>query len=189
MSIYSTHSSYFLQVQLILKSDAVLRGFFLVSAFCNFLRFRSFCFSDYGLALLCIFCDILNRIQQSRQFICSIDHSESHKNLNQLRDIYSRLQKGWHCQILPALKIQLTTYENGVLGVLFGLLEKSWQSLASCSSCPSTLFLFRQLEGNFVRCRHFLLSLLARDYLQLVKMVGKFIGHCLNFPTIYTGKQ
>ena len=33
------------------------------------------------------------------------------------------------------------------------------------------------------------LSLLAREYLQLLKMVGKFIGHCLNFPTIYTGKQ
>ena len=30
-------------------------------------------------------------------------------------------------------------------------------------------------------------TLLARDYFQLVKMVGKFIGHCLNFPSIYTG--
>ena len=33
------------------------------------------------------------------------------------------------------------------------------------------------------------LTLLARDYFQLVKMVGKFIGHCLNFPSIYTGEQ
>jgi hypothetical protein len=32
-------------------------------------------------------------------------------------------------------------------------------------------------------------TLLARDYLQLLKMVGKFIGHCLNFPAIYTGEQ
>jgi hypothetical protein len=33
------------------------------------------------------------------------------------------------------------------------------------------------------------LPLLARDYLPTLKMVGKFIGHCLNFPTIYTGEQ
>jgi len=33
------------------------------------------------------------------------------------------------------------------------------------------------------------LSLLARDYLQLLKMVGKFIDHCLNFPTIFAGEQ
>jgi hypothetical protein len=37
--------------------------------------------------------------------------------------------------------------------------------------------------------RDYLLALLARDYLQLLKMVGKFIGHCLNFPAIYTGEQ
>ena len=37
-------------------------------------------------------------------------------------------------------------------------------------------------------CR-FPFPLLARDYLQLLKMVGKFFDHCLNFPTIYTGEQ
>ena len=34
---------------------------------------------------------------------------------------------------------------------------------------------------------HWIDSLLARDYLLLLKMVGKFIGCCFNFPTIYKG--
>jgi hypothetical protein len=33
------------------------------------------------------------------------------------------------------------------------------------------------------------LALLAPDYLQLLKMVGKFIDCCLNFPSIYTAEQ
>ena len=32
-------------------------------------------------------------------------------------------------------------------------------------------------------------TLLARDYLEVLKMVGKFIDHCLNFSNIYTGEQ
>jgi hypothetical protein len=32
-------------------------------------------------------------------------------------------------------------------------------------------------------------ALLAPDYLQLLKMVGKFIDCCLNFPSIYTAEQ
>jgi len=30
---------------------------------------------------------------------------------------------------------------------------------------------------------------LARDYLKQLKMVGKFIDHCLNFPTIFAGNK
>ena len=33
------------------------------------------------------------------------------------------------------------------------------------------------------------ITLLARDYLKQLKMVGKFIDHCLNFPTIFAGNK
>ena len=45
----------------------------------------------------------------------------------------------------------------------------------------------KQMGFSSLRYEVYFDTLLARDYFQLVKMVGKFIGHCLNFPSIYTG--
>ena len=68
------------------------------------------------------------------------------------------------------------------------IFDKEWMNFKVCFSSIYGVWISNKERMNFVVYFSSIYRL-AWDCLQLLKMVGKFIGHCFNFPTIYTGKQ